>query len=470
MSAKKEEKFVIQRFNNSSGKTSYRVSGYKNDGSRVRKNFKSKTDAIEYKGKLEIETAGDLNSYALQRTRLTSEQLADAETALSHSSNHPLSQQVSHYQALQQRVAAVSDIGIESAIAFYEQHYRPDMLELPVHTAIARFLDSRKGVVSQTKDYYAKCTKVLSRQDPNKLLHKFTTQDVETALAKYCTKGAYRTYRRGINVFFNWAVRAKHCLENPCDHMERAPKQNRQVAILRLEEIKRLLKATTVLQNGAAAASIAILLFAGLRPSELEDLKKQDVRKDYIVVSGGKLRGRSKRRVAIPAVLREWLNQYPFEKLPSGWYYKLAQLKKATVAKKWVSDILRHTSISFQLERDKNEAEVAFNNGTSVGMINLHYRDLIEAPEANTEFWKLTPKKVEKVKLKASIPGHKEVQWPTDAKLKKLVWAKPLSRLAVDLDVSDSAIRKRCKQHGIELPKNGHWQREFQRAKSGPHV
>ena len=103
-------------------------------------------------------------------------------------------------------------------------------------------------------------------------------------------------------------------------------------------------------------------------------------------------------------------------------------------------------------------------------MINLHYRDLIEAPEANTEFWKLTPKKVEKVKLKASIPGHKEVQWPTDAKLKKLVWAKPLSRLAVDLDVSDSAIRKRCKQHGIELPKNGHWQREFQRAKSGPHV
>ena len=44
--------------------------------------------------------------------------------------------------------------------------------------------------------------------------------------------------------------------------------------------------------------------------------------------------------------------------------------------------------------------------------------------------------------------------------------AKPLSRLAVDLNVSDSAIRKRCKQRGIELPKNGHWQREFQRAKA----
>ena len=467
MSAKKEEKFVIQRFKNSSGKTSYRVSGYKEDGSRVRKNFKSKTDAIEYKGTLEIATEGDIRGYALQRTRLTPEQLADAETALSHSSSQSLSQQLAHYQALQQRVAKVSDIGIESAIAFYERHYRPDIVELPVHTAIARFLHSRKGVVSQTKDYYAKCTKVLTRKDPNKMLHQFTTDDVEKALEQYCTKGAYRTYRRGINVFFNWAVRSKHCLENPFDHMERAPKQSRKVVILELEAIKRLLKATTVLQDGTAAASIAILLFAGLRPSELVDLKKQDIRKDYIVVSGGKLRGRSKRRVAIPAVLQAWLKQYPFEKIPSGWYYKIAQLKKATAARTWVSDILRHTSISFQLERDKNEAEVAFNNGTSVGMINLHYRDLIEDPESGVEFWKLTPKKIEKVELKADIPGYKEVDWPTDAKLKKLVWQKPLSRLALDLDVSDNAIRKRCKQHGIELPKNGHWQREFQKAKAG---
>jgi hypothetical protein len=34
------------------------------------------------------------------------------------------------------------------------------------------------------------------------------------------------------------------------------------------------------------------------------------------------------------------------------------------------------------------------------------------------------------------------------------------------LNASGTAIRKRCKQHGMELPKNGHWQREFQQAKS----
>jgi hypothetical protein len=144
----------------------------------------------------------------------------------------------------------------------------------------------------------------------------------------------------------------------------------------------------------------------------------------------------------------------------------MSKIKEATQAKRWVNDILRHTSISYQLERDQDEPRTAFNNGTSTQMINQHYRDVIDDPEVITDFWALSPKAIEEVEIEIELKGKRIVDWPTDAKLKKLVWAKPLSRLALDLDISDNAIRKRCKQHGIELPKNGHWQREFQRAKS----
>jgi hypothetical protein len=99
-------------------------------------------------------------------------------------------------------------------------------------------------------------------------------------------------------------------------------------------------------------------------------------------------------------------------------------------------------------------------------MINQHYRDTIDDEEEVATFWDLTPAKISNVELPEDLNQQEFREWPTDAQLKKLVWAKPLSRLALDLNVSDSAIRKRCKQHGIELPKNGHWQREFQRAKS----
>ena len=50
-----------------------------------------------------------------------------------------------------------------------------------------------------------------------------------------------------------------------------------QITALSLEESKRLLYAATQLQGGAAAASVAIGLFAGLRPSEICDLKTEDI-------------------------------------------------------------------------------------------------------------------------------------------------------------------------------------------------
>ena len=175
---------------------------------------------------------------------------------------------------------------------------------------------------------------------------------------------------------------------------------------------------------------------------------------------------RSPRATSIPPILKVWLEKYPFKGVPKGWRGKMSKLKEATKAKRWVNDILRHTSISYQLERDQDEPRTAFNNGTSTQMINQHYRDVVDDPEVITEFWELSPETIEKVKDKIEFKGKRIIEWPTDTQLKKLVWAKPLSRLAVDLNVSDSAIRKRCKLHGIELPKNGHWQREFQRAKA----
>lgn len=449
---KKEEKFSITRFKNRSNKFSYRVTGYKNDGTRVRRNYKDKGDAIESKNKLELENSGVGRSSKLQRTTLSNEQLSDAETAVAKAGGNTLTHQIVHYHNLKERVAKISNDGIGGAIAFYEKHYRPEITEISLYAATERFLKSRADLAEESQDYYRKCTKLLVDDSPKKMVHQITPAAVEKILAKYFTKGSYRTYRRGINVFFNWAVRARHCLENPCEHMERAPRQKRNVSILSLEEVQRLLKATTELQEGAAAASVAILLFAGLRPSELNDLKPADIREAYIVVSGGKLRGRSKRRVPIPPVLSTWLEQYPFDGRPAGWQYKMKRIKEATDAKKWVSDILRHTSISYQLERDHDEAEAAFQNGTSTHMINLHYRDLVEDPEASTTFWDLTPKEVDPIEIGIDLTGHRKRGWPSDQKLEALVGSTPLTVLAKELDVSDTAIRKRCQSRGISLP------------------
>jgi hypothetical protein len=52
-------------------------------------------------------------------------------------------------------------------------------------------------------------------------------------------------------------------------------------------------------------------------------------------------------------------------------------------------------------------------------------------------------------------PSRHKVPHPTAEELKALVWSKPLTQLAVDLGVSDSAIHKWCRRLGVEKPPKG---------------
>jgi hypothetical protein len=214
------------------------------------------------------------------------------------------------------------------------------------------------------------------------------------------------------------------------------------------------------MEDKATAACVAVGLFAGLRPSEINDLKAEDILKDKIRVSGGKLRRKLNRSTPIPPVLAEWLKEFPFTGLPTGWSSKHKRLKKATKAKKWVQDIIRHTSITFQTERDQDEARTAFNNGTSIQMMNRHYRDSIDDDKTVAEFWSLTPAKLRAKPPKVDLELKRRVNWPEKKALAKLVWEKPLSHAAKDIGVSDVGLKKRCTSLGIELPRQGHWLRQ----------
>ena len=171
-------------------------------------------------------------------------------------------------------------------------------------------------------------------------------------------------------------------------------------------------------------------------------------------------RRKLKRTVPVPPILEKWLKAYPFTEVPKpdALAYRMRVLRNATMAKRWVQDVLRHTSITYQAERDRNEGVTAFNNGTSKQMMDQHYRDVIDDPEVVMEFWALTPESLSKVKV--VLPGHSEVDWPNKAQLKNLVWQKPLIHAAADIGVSDVALKKRCARLGIELPPRGYWLRK----------
>ena len=348
---------------------------------------------------------------------------------------------------------------LDQAMAFFESRYHPESKNITILNAKNEFMDSRVGLSEETHSNYGRGLSLLLKPDPNKYVHAFTVSDLEAVLKRYRTLSSKRTFRTIFSMFFRWAVRHHYCLENPCNRLDKLPKDTSQIVALSLQESKRLLHAAMLFQEGGAVAPIAIALFAGLRPSELRDLKPGNVLKDRIRVAGGKMRRKIKRSVPILPVLAKWLKEYSLKGLPKGWGYKMKTIKQATRAEKWVSDILRHTSITFQTERDRDEARTAFNCGTSIDMMNRHYRDTVDDDETIEEFWNLTPAKIRKEKPEVELPVVKQIEWPTKAKLKKLVWQKPLVHAAGEVGVSDVALRKRCVKLGIELPPKGYWLR-----------
>lgn len=250
--------------------------------------------------------------------------------------------------------------------------------------------------------------------------------DLEESVSHLSNVRSKKSFYVIYSVFFGWAQRHHYCLENPCKRLDKLPKDMTQIAMLSLEEVRRLLYAAVIHQDSVAVPSIAIGIFAGLRPSEIADLKTEDVNAKMIRVTGDKLRRKLKCSVPVPPVLAAWLAKYPFTGLPGGWAYKMKALKKATQATKWVQDIIRHTSITFQTERDKNEALTAYNCGTSIQMMNQHYRNTIDDEKSIKAFLELTPAKLMAKKPNIELPSKPKVPWPEKKALLKLVWEKPL--------------------------------------------
>lgn len=449
-------RFQITNYVNPSGNRVFRVTGRLADGTRIRKNFTNQLDAIQAKHDYEMQAASEKEVRRAVRTVLTESEIADAEAAIHQAGGLKLSRIVAHYLTLRERVRK-KGIDIDRAITFVETYFREEITEITVHNAVTEFLKSRAGISKKTESNYSHSLMLLVKSDPNKPLHDFTVTDLETEIGRYENLNSRRTVRRVFSVFFNWAMRHHYIPENPCDRLDRLPKDTSKIVILSLDEVKRLLHAAMTYRDGVAAASIAISLFAGLRPSELAELQAEDIRETTIIVRGGKRRRDGNRRVPIPEVLKLWLKEFPFQGRPDGWDYKMDVLKDATKAKHWVQDILRHTSISFQAERDKNAGLTESNNGTSRMMMERHYVSFIDDDSLVSKFWDLTPASIRKLKLKAELPVEKGRGWPSDEDLKKLVWSKPMMHAAAELGVSDVALKKRCVKLGIPLPKRGHW-------------
>jgi len=390
---RRKERFSVSLYTNPSGVRVYRVQGRMPDGRQMRRNFRTYQEAVGYKGELEVEALNEPAAIKTKRTRLTDEQLADAEAAL-------------------QRLKGTGHT-LAFATEFFLRKWRPAVVDKTVADAYQEFLLAKtaKMVRPRTMTDYRSRVGRLAKKHPTRLVSELTADDLAVLIT--APSGSSRTFngnRRVLHGFFEWCVKRKFCPENPVVDIEVAEVDAAEPSILSLAEVKDLLRTALTFKDGVLVPYVALALFSGLRPAELARISWNaiDLTERLLTVDGPAAKLRQRRVVELSENVVAWLLPYrdkpivghnwrrDFDALRRLCGFK-ARLKpserKGCALKDWPDDVLRHTAISHHLALHQHEGKTATWAGNSPDVLQKHYRALVKPAEA-AAYWSLLPSNV----------------------------------------------------------------------------
>jgi integrase len=191
-----------------------------------------------------------------------------------------------------------------------------------------------------------------------------------------------------IGPFFTWCVREGYCESNPCKAVKRPRSDDSPPAIFTPTEAQKLLQAA-LRYDRRLIPYLAIGLFAGVRPLEIERLTWADISDRYIEITAAKAKTRQRRLVSLLDNLKEWLalgGDLPLmnKRKRLARLLKLAQLK-------WQPDIMRHSFASYHLAMHTSADKTALELGhRDSKMLFAHYRELV-TQEAAQAYWSIRP-------------------------------------------------------------------------------
>lgn len=379
--------FVTSQFTNPSGEIVFRVSGWL-DGKRVRRNFPTRPEAEAERQVLEIQRLQGEAGMRTAATRLTDEQLRDAEAVFRRLDGRP----------------HTLPFYVEFALA----NYREPVTQKLLADAVAEFLVTKDHEREQDLISEPYLTRV--KRDLVRLQKHFPGASVAeltgARLLGYfeARRAAHKTFnnRRGVvSSFLKFALQREWIADNPLTKIPpRRIRRRRGCAITFDASQAAALMAHVEEHYPAAVPFFALCLFAGIRPclrtGEILRLQPVHVKLDVnlIRIDGEVSKVREPRNVTIQPNLAAWLRAYPLKKLP----IVPANLQhiREKVAQKFplAHDVMRHTFISMFVAKFRSIGEAALQAGNSESIIRRHYLDL-KAGEDAEQFFGILPKRAE---------------------------------------------------------------------------
>jgi hypothetical protein len=382
---KKVARFTVTEFANPSGQIVYRVYG-RLDGQRVRRNFDTREEAEAEKKVLEIQALQADTGMRAAATRLTDEQLHEAEAAFARLKDAPQ--------------------GLLFYVEFGLANYRPPEREKPLADAIKEYREARqrdyeRTLISPRMVLVIKYElTTFQKKFPKALVSHFTPEVLTPYLERGKPSLKTQNNRRGVlSTFFKFAMQKGWIATNPVEKTQyfRINHRRGSAVTITAEKAAALIEFVETFNGGELVPYFAICLFGGVRPcvrwGEITKLKPESVRLDtgVIRIEPEVSKVKMPRNVTIQPNLAVWLRAYPLEKFPI--VPRDATNTRRTVFAKFglTHDVLRHTFISMFVAKFRSMGEAALQAGNSEAIIRKHYLDLKSKEEAE-KFFGILPK------------------------------------------------------------------------------
>lgn len=222
-------------------------------------------------------------------------------------------------------------------------------------------------------------------------ISEITVQEVAKYLETYENLRSRLNHRAALHKFFNWC-QAQGMVTKGEPHavtQTEVPKIKWvEPEIIPPEDLAKVLWVAKKVYP-EIVVPIALGAFGGLRRAEIERLKcsEIDMEQGIITLSAAITKTNMRRVVTINATLRSWIQEYLIrgqDFSDSSYVFKVRRCVEYVKAC-WPVNGLRHSFISYQVQREKNTAAVALEAGHSVSTLMKHYKCLC-TPD-NAEAW-----------------------------------------------------------------------------------
>lgn len=382
---------VITKENN----VRFEVSGTVN-GKFIRKRFKTKDIAERHRNIFAIQKANTANQCTPKITRLSDDQLKEAEAAVT---------------------ALGNDRNLMEAVEFFKKNYNPSRSLQNLSGAITHFLSFKEKSNRRARTIQSLRTTLRQFEaliGGDTLISEITTAQANSFILSKKNDQTRLHMKRALSNLFNHCIHQGWLMVDIMAFSVKITPESKRPECFPVDDVKLIMEASEAYLDGAFSLYFALAFFAGLRPeAEIERLKWENINLEegLITIEASKTKTQI-RHVRIEENLKQWLKKYSKKQIvptdkPSqlraelgeirqmagykAGYTKNAKAREKNLSlKDWISDGARHSYASYLYAKESSLGFVAEQMGSRESTIKRHYKALVKKSDAE-KFFSIMP-------------------------------------------------------------------------------